>query len=203
LTIERQGTIMEKNEEAQDSLEDATMGNEEYDKIIDELREFHELQNTRTFLEAENSRLKNKIEVLTAELEGINIAMSSAEAYMASCESKRKECAENLKELRAKRDVLTAEISDLRLTIKASREDKESTSNLTNMLKNELYHIEGEKTVLLKRLNDIKSGLEQISSDRDVKLPHLEWYDVMLKQIHNVFVETQNRMEVSLILKSR
>ena len=194
---------MEKTEEARESLEDVTMGNEEYEEIVDELREFHELQNTKTFLEAENSRLKNEIEVLTAELEGINIAMSSAEAYIASYESRRKKCAENVEKLRPKKDVLTAEISDLRLKIKALREDKESTSNLSNMLKDELYHIEGEKTVVLKRLNDIKTGLQQISSDRDVKLPHLKWYDVMLKQIHNVFMETQNRMEVSLILKSR
>ncbi len=202
-TIERQGSIMEKSEEPRDSMEDVTMGDEEYEEIVDELRELHELQNTKTFLEVENSRLKNEIEVLTAELEGINIAMSSAEAYIASYESRRKKCAENVEKLRPQKDVLTAEISDLRLKIKASREDKESTSNLSNMLKDELYDIEGEKRVVLKRLNDIKTGLQQISSDRDAKLPNVRWYDGMLKQTYNVFMETQNRMEVSLILKSR
>jgi chromosome segregation ATPase len=201
--IERQRIMMEESKGARDSMEGVAMGDEEYEEIVDELRELHELQNTKTFLEAENRRLKNEIEALTAELEGINIAMSSAEAYMASYEGRRKKCAENIERLRPKRDMLTAEISDLSLKIKASREDKESTSNLSNMLKDELYDIEGEKRVVLKRLNDIKTGLQQISSDRDVKLPHLKWYDVMLKQIHNVFMETQNRMEVSLILRSR
>lgn len=184
-------------------LDDITMGDEEYEEIVDELRELHEFQNTKTFLEAENNRLKNEIENLMAELEGINIAISSAKAYLVSYENRSKKCSENIEKLKPKKDILTAEISNLRVKVKAAREDEESTSNLTDMLKDELNEIEGEKTVVMKRLNDIRTGLQEISSDRDVKLPHLKWCDGILKQIHNVFMETQNRMEVSLILKNR
>ena len=195
--------MMEQTKGAQDSLEGVIMGDEEYEEIVDELRGFHELQNTKTFLEAENSRLKNQIESLTAELEGINIAISSAEAYLASYENSRKKSAENIEKLKPRKDVLTAEISDLGLKVKVARGDEKSTANLTDMLKDELYQIEGEKTVVIKRLNDIKIGLQEISSDKDVKLPHLKWYDGILKQIHNVLMETQSRMEVSLILKNK
>ncbi|HIJ58049.1 MAG TPA: hypothetical protein HPP41_00070 [Deltaproteobacteria bacterium] len=179
------------------------MGDEEYEEVADELREFHELQNTKIFLETENNRLRNQIEILTGELKGINIAMSSAEAYLVSYENRRKNCAENIEKLKSKRDVLMAEISNLHLKIKAAREDEESSSNLRERLKDELHDIKGEKALVLKRLNDIKTGLQQISSDRDVKLPYLKWYDEILKQAYNVFMETQNRMEVSLILRKR
>jgi len=193
---------MEDIKGAQDP-EDAAMGEEEYEKIVDELRGFNEFQNTKTFLEAENSRLKNEIDAMTAELEGISIAMSSVEAYMVSYGSRTRKCVENIEKTGPKRDVLTAEISDLRLKVKAATKDVESTLNLTNMLKDELNQIEAEKKIVAKRLDDINIGLQQISSDKDVKFPHLKRYDGMFKQIHNVFMETQNRMEVSLMLKGR
>ncbi len=170
---------------------------------MNELRELHELQNTKTFLEGENSRLKNQIERVTDELEGMNIAVSSAEAYLASYENKRKKCSKNIEKLNSQKDVLTGEISDLRLKIKAAREDEESTANLTEMLQDELHRIEGEKTLVIKRLSDMKTRLQEISTDRDVKLPHLKWYDGILKQTYNVFMETKDRMEVSLILKNK
>ncbi|NVM21021.1 MAG: hypothetical protein HWN68_04505 [Desulfobacterales bacterium] len=194
---------MENTREFRDTLNQMGMKDEEYEEIIDELREFHELQNTKAFLEAENTKLKNRIESITAELEGINISISSAEAYLASYENRRKKCAENVEKLKPKKNLLTAEINDLRLKIKAAKEDEESTSNVRDMLKDELYHIEGEKTLVIKRLNGIKAGLQEISTDRDVKLPHLKWYDGTLKQIYNGFLESQNRMEVSLLLKKR
>ena len=194
---------MENTKEFRDALNQRGMKDEEYEEIVVELREIHELQNTKTFLEAENTKLKNQIESITVELEGINISISSAEAYLASYENRRKKCAENLEKLKPKKDVLTAEINDLRLKIKAAGEDEESTSHLRDMLKGELYHIEGEKTVVINRLTDIKAGLQEISTDRDVKLPHLKWYDGILKDVYNAFMETQNRMEVSVILKGK
>jgi hypothetical protein len=96
-----------------------------------------------------------------------------------------------------------AEANNLHLQIKATREDQESSSNLKDSLKDELNDIQGEKTMVIKRLNDIKTGLEKISGDKDVKLPHLKGYDSVLKQTYNVFKETQNRMEVSLMLRQK
>lgn len=194
---------MEDAKEVQDTMKQVNMNGEEHEEIVDELREFRELEKMKIFLGAENERLKNQIEMLTGELEGINMAMSSAEAYLVSCENRRKKCSNNIERLKSKRDLLTAEISNLHLKIKAAREDEQSSLNVRERLKDELHDIKGEKALVIKRLNDIKTGLEQISSDRDLKLPDLKSYDGILKQICNVFVETQNRMEVSLILRKR
>ncbi len=71
-------------EEVKDSPEQRNMEDEEYEHIVDELRELRELENMKTFLEAENGRLKSQIEFLTGQLEGINIAISSTEASLVS-----------------------------------------------------------------------------------------------------------------------
>ena len=190
-------------EEVKDSPEQRNMDDEEYEHIVDELRELRELENMKTFLEVENGKLKSQIELLTGQLEGINIAISSTEASLELFEKKRKRSSKNIEDLESKRDLLTAEANNLHLQIKAATEDQESSSDLKDSLKDELNDIEGEKTMLMKRLNDIRTGLQRISSDRDVKLPHLKGYESVLKQTCNVFKEIQNRMEVSLVLRHR
>jgi chromosome segregation ATPase len=195
--------VMGDAKEVKDSPEKRNMDDEEYEHIVDELRELRELENMKTFLEVENGRLKTQIELLTGQLEGINIAISSTEASLVSLEKRVKRSSKNVEELESKRDLLMAEANNLHLQIKATREDQESSSNLKDSLKDELNDIQGEKTMVIKRLNDIKTGLEKISSDRDVKLPHLKGYESVLKQTRNVFKETQNRMEVSLMLRQK
>ena len=192
---------MEETKEMQGAGEKMTTTNEEYGEILDELREFRELENMKAFLQKENAQLKSQIEFLTGELEGTNIAISTAEADMVSCETRTKKSSENIEELESKRDLLIEEINDFRLQIKAVGEDEESSSMLEDSLQNELDDILGEKAVVAKRFDDIKTGLQKISGDKAVKLPHLKGYDSALKQIRNVFQETQNRMEVSLMLR--
>ena len=189
--------------EVKDSPEQRNMDDEEYEYIVDELRELRELENMKTFLEVENGKLKTQIELLTGQLEGLNIAISSTEASLVSLEKRVKRSSKNVEDLESKRDLLMAEANNLHLQIKATREDQESSSNLKDSLKDELHDIQGEKTMVIKRLNDIKTGLEKISGDKDVKLPHLKGYDSVLKQTYNVFKETQNRMEVSLMLRQK
>ncbi len=189
--------------EVKDSPEQRNMEDEEYEEFLDELRELRELENMKTFLEVENGKLKSQIEFLTGELEGINIAISSTEAYLVSFEKRVKRSSENIEYLESKKDLLTAEMNNLHLQIKAAREDEESSSDLKDSLKDELNDIKGEKTVAIKRLNDIRTGLQRISSARDVKLPHLKGYYSVLKQTYTAFKETQNRMEVSLVLRQK
>jgi len=189
--------------EVKDSPEQRNMEDEEYEEFLDELRELRELENIKTFLEVENGKLKSQIELLTGELEGINIAISSTEASLVSFEKRAKRSSKNIEDLESKKDLLTAEMNNLHLQIKAAREDEESTSDLKDSLKDELNDIKGEKTVVIKRLNDIRTGLQKISSDRDVKLPHLKGYYSVLKQIYTEFKETQNRMEASLVLRQK
>lgn len=190
-------------EEVKDSPEQRNMDDEEYEHIVDELRELRELENMKTFLEVENGKLKSQIELLTGQLEGINIAISSTEESIVSLEKRVKRSSKNIENLESKKDLLVAEANNLHLQIKATRQDEESSSGLKDSLKDELNDIEGEKTMVMKRLDDIRRGLERISSDRDVKLPQLKGYESVLKQICNAFKETQNRMDVSLMLRQK
>ena len=189
--------------EVKDSPEQRNMDDEEYEHNVDELRELRELENMKTFLEVENGRLKTQIELLTGQLEGINIAISSTGESIVSLEKRVKRSSKNVENLESKKDLLMTEANNLHLQIKATREDEESSSDLKDSLKDELNDIEGEKIILIKRLNDIRTGLQRISSDRNLKLPHLKSYKSVLKQTCNVFKEIQNRMEVSLMLRQR
>ena len=47
----------------------------------------------------------------------------------------------------------------------------------------------------------MEKAIEEISSEREQKLPKLKKYDEMLKEAWNVFHETESRMEVSLKLR--
>ncbi len=194
---------MDDTPQMQDPLKPVTMDDEEYDDLIDEISEIRELENMKMFLETENGRLISQLERLTRELEGIEIAASASNAYIDSYEKRRRQCSINVEKLIPQKDLLVSQADDLHLRINAAKADAASSLKLKNTLEEELDEIEGEKTVVLKRFQDVKSGLEQIARAGDAKLPHLIWYDTILKQILNVFAETQNRMEVSLIMKKR
>lgn len=194
---------MEDTPKMQDPLKPVTMDDEEYEDLIDEISEIRELENMKMFLETENGRLISHMEHLTRELEGIEIAASASNAYMDSYEKRRRKCSINVEKLIPKKDLLMSQADDLHLRINAAKADAESSLTLKETLEEELGEIKGEKTVLLKRFQDVKAGLQQIARAGDAKLPHLIWYDTILKQILNVFAETQNRMEVSLIMKKR
>ena len=186
-----------------DSPEQIRINDAMYDEMVDELREFRELENMQAFLLMENGRLKSRIESLAGELEGINVAVSLVEADLALYETRITDCSENIEVLDLKRNELVEEISNLHLQIKAASEDEESSANLEMSLRDELAEIEGERAVVIKRLNDIKTGLQRISNHKAMKLPHLKGYKTTLKQIYNIFKESQNRMEVSLILRQK
>jgi len=186
-----------------DSPEQSRIDAAMYDEMADELREFRELENMQAFLLMENGRLKSRIESLSGELEGINVAVSLVEADLALYDTRITECSENIETLEHRRNELVEEISSLHLQIKAASEDEESSANLELSLSDELAEIKGERAVVIKRLNDIKTGLQRISSHKAVTLPHLKGYKTTLKQIHNIFKESQNRMEVSLMLRRK
>ena len=94
--IERLETPMEEKKEMQFAGEKVTMTDDEHDEILNELREFRELENMKVFLQTENAELKSEIEFLTGELEGINIAVTTAEKDMASSEVKTKKCSKSI-----------------------------------------------------------------------------------------------------------
>jgi len=187
----------------QDPLKPVTMDDEEYEDLVDEIRELRELKNMKEFLQAENDLLKSQLERLTRELKGIEITESATKAYMASYEKRRKKCSVNIEKLKSKKDALMGQADDLHLRIKAAKADAESSLALKDNLEEELGGIKAEQAVVLKRFKDVKAGLQRISSAGDAKLPHLMLYDTILKQIYHVFSETQNRMEVSLMMRKK
>jgi hypothetical protein len=76
-------------------------------------------------------------------------------------------------------------------------------ATLNDTLKSEFNEIVEEKTLVVKRLSAINRGLKEISADKGQRLPNLKWYDAILKKIYVEFVEAQNRMEVSMVLKKK
>jgi chromosome segregation ATPase len=171
--------------------------------MIDAIRELEELKRTKLFLEAENNRLKTQINHLTSEMEGVDIAISAAQAYMVSYESNRETCIDNIEKLSDRKETLINDINALRFKLIAVREDRESTATLNESLKNEFNEIVEEKSLVVKRLSAINRGLKEISADKGHRLPNLKWYDAILKKIYVEFVEVQNRMEVSMALKKK
>lgn len=194
---------MEETKEMQGAGEKVTMDDEEYDELVDGLRALRELENRKRFFEVENGRLRTQIEALTGELDGINISISAAREYVDSYEERRKKCDENIEKLKSKRDLLMRETNELHLEVKAAKEDEETSAKLIDTLKDELHDIKTQRAVVIKRLNDIKSGIERISGDKELRVPHLKGYESVLKQIYTAFKETQNRMEVSLMLRQK
>jgi chromosome segregation ATPase len=171
--------------------------------MMDAIVELEELKRTKLFLESENNRLKTQINHLSGELEGVDIAISAAQAHIDSYESNRENCIDNIEKLIDRKEVLINEINALRLKLIAMREDRESTATLNETLKNEFNEIIEEKSLVVKRLSAINRGLKEISEDKGQRLPNLKWYDAILKKIYIEFVEAQNRMEVSMALKKK
>jgi len=194
---------MENGNEPESTLKDAAMDDEEYKQFEDELREFHDLDNMKIFLEIENDRLTRQIEKLTSELDGIDVAMSSSEEYLSSYEQRKKHYSHNIEKAAAKEELFADEVSSLHSQIKALREDIETTTKLKESFESELNDINGEKAVVLKRLNAITTRLQRIDREKEFKVPHLKWYDGTLKEVYNEFMEAQNRMEVSMIMKKK
>ena len=171
--------------------------------MMDAIVELEELKRTKLFLESENNRLKTQINHLSGELEGVDIAISAAQAHMESYESSRENSIDNVEKLIDRKENLINEINALRLKLLAMREDRESTATLNETLKNEFNEIIEEKSLVVKRLSAINRGLKEISEDKGQRLPNLKWYDAILKKIYIEFVEAQNRMEVSMALKKK
>ncbi len=194
---------MEDANDVPNSTAQTNMSDDDYEHMNDAVRELEELKRTKLFLEAENNRLKALANNLTGELDGIDIAISSAQAYMTSYESRKKICTDNIEKLSERKEALINDINALLLKTIAAREDRESTATINETLTNEFNEIVDEKSIVVNRLSAISKGLKEISVNKGQRLPNLKWYDAILKKIYVEFVEAQNRMEVSMVLKKK
>lgn len=194
---------MEDANDVPNSTAQANMSDDDYEHMIDAVKELEELKRTKLFLEAENNRLKAQANNLTGELDGIDIAISSAQSYITSYESRKKICNDNIEKLNDRKEALINDINTLLLKITAAREDRESTATINETLTNEFNEIVDEKSIVVNRLSAINKGLKEISVSKGQRLPNLKWYDAILKKIYVEFVEAQNRMEVSMVLKKK
>ena len=183
--------------------EKVTIDEAGYKELVDEIRMLKELENMKRFLESENERLKSQIDALIGEHEGIAISIGTAEEYMQSYQKSNEKCKNDIEKLKIKKDLLIQEINELYLKIKAAREDDESITKLIDTQTDDLRDIKTQKALVAKRLYDIQAGIEEISSDKHLKVPHLKEYDSVLKQLYTAFVEAQNRMEVSYMFRQK
>ena len=159
-----------------------------------------EFEQTEELLKAENETYKAQISKASAEIDEVDRTLLSAKDYIASCEKRIKEYPDKIEKLKLRNESLLAEVNNIKLKIKSSREDEESTLLLRDTLIEEHENLKNEKAVLVRRINKMEKAVEEISSEREQKLPKLKKYDEMLKEAWNVFYETESRMEVSLKL---
>ncbi len=189
--------------ESQETTESDVIESGNSDDSHEEMGALREMRNMVSFLEAENDTLKKQVDTLVAELEGLNISISAARKDLSSYSVKKVEATGNISVLRSERDRLVTEINQLHLQNKTINKETELSTHLLDNLQNELGHLTSERDVALKRLTDVQSGLHRISADKDIKVPRLKEYDSVLKQIYRSFKETQNRIEVSMLLRQK
>ncbi len=182
-------------------IRDFESGYDDYKERRDLLKEIEELKKIKLFLDEEDVRLSREIDILSGELEGIDIAISAANTHILSYEKRKKECFKNIDFLKARKDELIKEIDNLHLKVRDLRDEEKSSATLNRNLRNELNEINSEKSRVVKRLGIVKDGIKSISKDRTERLPNLEGYDSVLKQVYNALRETQDRMEVSTLMK--
>jgi len=195
---------MEESDKAvHETQEDIRLDSDDYERLQEELTELRELDNMKAFLQEENRKYRDQTEVLTKELEGVEISISANHACIVAYEKKREQFYDNFEKLKAKKEALTAEINQIHLQINAAREDEQSTTILIQNLKQELDEIRAEKSIIGKRLESVKSGIDRISQDRETRLPHLQEYGDLYRQVRTVLKDAQNRMEVTLKLRQK
>ncbi|MBF0226367.1 MAG: hypothetical protein HQK76_13010 [Desulfobacterales bacterium] len=174
---------------------------EEYREVLNELKELEELKKTKIFLDSENNRLKNEMDLLTTELEGIAFIISSSDSYLSSFEDNKNRYLKIIDDLTSKKEIIMSELTEFRSKMKIVKEDMDSSAKLQEDLIHELHDISNEKGIVIKRLDAIKVGLEKIYNEKNIRVPNLNLCESLLKHIYTTLKDTQNRMEVSVLLK--
>ncbi len=187
----------------QNSSEDGDGGHEREVDSQEDTSALRELENMHAFLVSENDRLKEQVDLLTAELEGLNISISAAKKDLGSYTTRKLDATGNVDLLKSERDRLVSEINRLHLQNKTINQEIELSSHLWENMADELDFLLEEKAVVVRRLNDVQSGLHRLSKDKETKLPRLKEYDSVLKEIYRTFKDAQNRIEVSMLLKQK
>ena len=174
---------------------------EDYKEKRGLLKEIDELRKLKLFLDEEDNRLTREIDILSGELEGVEITILAAKSHIQSFNKRKNDSRKNIENLKDKKNDLIREIDTLHFSLKTAREEEKSNSILNVSLNKELTSINNEKIRVLKRLNIVKIGIKDISVDENERLPNLAGCDIVLKHVYNVLRETQDRMEVSALLK--
>ncbi|MBF0508208.1 MAG: hypothetical protein HQK57_04685 [Deltaproteobacteria bacterium] len=194
---------MEDTLDVQFISEEEAVEEADYQELAEGLRELDELEKMRRFLSAENTRLRRQVDILAGELEGLSIALSSTHSYISAYLERRQKSLDNLGQQKDRREKLILEIDQLHLKVKAAEEDERSLVNLSDSLQEELDEIKEERMLVRQKFDDIKSGIDHMAKNKEMKIPSLKSCDEVLRQIYRVFRETQHRMDVSLIMNKR
>jgi chromosome segregation ATPase len=174
---------------------------EAYEEIRDIFSEIREIRNTKQFLETQNRELKEKMESLSSELDGMDIVISSAKNDIELTEQRTEQCLENINDLEAKQEMEIEIINNLQKSIKTVTEDNNKCLTMKEHLIVEFESIRSEKVIIFKKLKDMEEGLKKICGKKNaLKVPYLRAYDALLKRVYHAFKEAENRMDVSLKL---
>lgn len=174
---------------------------EDYKEKRGLLKEIDELKKLKLFLDGEDARLTREIDILSGELEGLEITIMAAKSHIQSFNKRKNDSRKNIENLKNKKEELVRKIDAFHFSVKKLREEEKSSSILNRNLNKELNSISNEKSRVLKRIDIVKTGIKDISADENQRLPNLAGCDTVLKNVYNVLRETQDRMEVSALLK--
>lgn len=175
----------------------------EYQEMADLAEKVREMESNRNFFIAENENLKNQIVDLTGEIQGVSVALASAKKQIASQEVRLPKSLNNIERMALTKEAMEKEVNTLRLRLMAIQENLISSSEIRSTMMTELSELNSERGIIIKRLKGIEKGIQEISTDKERVWPKVKKYDDVLKQIYRLFLEAQNRMEVSVILKQK
>jgi chromosome segregation ATPase len=142
-------------------------------------------------------------DVLEDELNGLELTMKATRENMAFYDGRLGKSTENASQLRARREVLEQAATRMHQKIKSTTLDGKASMQLKENLADDLAEIERQKETVTQRLWDIQTGLGEITDNKKRRLPHIRGYDSALKRIRSAFVETQNKMDVALLMKRK
>ncbi|CAM2057484.1 conserved hypothetical protein [Desulfovibrionales bacterium] len=160
----------------------------------------HDPQRLEYVLREENECLGNCIKTLKSEL-ALDATTVEAENNDLSLDKRERLFFLNVETMKAKKSTLLDTINDLRLRYKAIQEDEHSSDLLQGMLTAELDDCTYKREVILRKFKDLKDGIRRMEYHKKCVVPFSRQQDDLLRRACLLLKETQDRMELSVVLK--
>lgn len=171
-------------------------------EVVREIRELTDelriLRQKKCFAEEEQKKISEKVESVKSELSGADAVIAALMNEIQATRTLLGEYPALLRDAAARKDALIDDINKCQSGIRTASRNTKNFSAMKGHLERELMDIINEKSVVMKKLRDIERGVTMVQQEAATKLPFLREYDMVLRQLHTVFREMENRMDVSV-----